>query len=72
MVGHTPQESKRVTPRFGGRVFLIDTGMLAESYGGRASALVFENGAVTAVYPGGEREVVVEAGDSANVAAAAR
>jgi hypothetical protein len=61
VVGHTPQRSKRIAQRFAGRVFLIDTGMLVETYDGRASALVFEDGAVTAVYPGGEREVLVAA-----------
>ncbi len=68
VVGHTPQSSKRITQRFADRVFLIDTGMLVERYDGRASALVFEDGAVTAVYPGGEREVLVGADDRVAVA----
>ena len=39
-VGHTVQRSGRIRPRFGDKVFLIDTGMLSSYYpGGRASAL---------------------------------
>jgi Calcineurin-like phosphoesterase len=39
-VGHTVQKSGRIRPRFGNKVFLIDTGMLSSYYpGGRASAL---------------------------------
>lgn len=40
VVGHTVQRSGRIRPRFGNKVFLIDTGMLNSYYpGGRASAL---------------------------------
>src|SRR5438445_6997412 len=40
VVGHTVQKSGRIRPRFGDKVFLIDTGMLSSYYpGGRASAL---------------------------------
>jgi hypothetical protein len=40
VVGHTVQSSGRIRPRFGSKVFLIDTGMLSSYYpGGRASAL---------------------------------
>ncbi len=39
-VGHTVQRGGRMRPRFGNKVFLIDTGMLSSYYpGGRASAL---------------------------------
>jgi hypothetical protein len=39
-VGHTVQKGGRIRSRFGGKVFLIDTGMLSSYYpGGRASAL---------------------------------
>jgi hypothetical protein len=39
-VGHTVQKGGRIRPRFGNRVFLMDTGMLSSYYpGGRASAL---------------------------------
>jgi hypothetical protein len=40
VVGHTVQSGGRIRPRFGNKVFLIDTGMLSSYYpGGRASAL---------------------------------
>jgi hypothetical protein len=40
VVGHTVQRGARIRPRFGDKVFLIDTGMLSSYYpGGRASAL---------------------------------
>jgi Calcineurin-like phosphoesterase len=44
VTGHTPQKGGRIRPRFGGKVFLIDTGMLNTYYhGGRASALEIQN-----------------------------
>jgi Calcineurin-like phosphoesterase len=40
VVAHTPQKNGRIRSRFGGRIFLIDTGMLASYFpSGRASAL---------------------------------
>jgi hypothetical protein len=40
VIGHTVQKGGRMRPRFGNKVFLIDTGMLSSYYpGGRASAL---------------------------------
>jgi hypothetical protein len=41
VTGHTVQQTRRITERFGGRLFLIDTGMLGGRYfpSGRASAL---------------------------------
>jgi hypothetical protein len=50
VVGHTPQRSSTVETRFGGRVVLIDTGMLSEVYGGRPSALEIEDGVFAALY----------------------
>ena len=53
VVGHTIPSTMRVTPRFDGRVFFIDTGMLSSHYrGGRASALEIEDDQITAVYIG--------------------
>jgi hypothetical protein len=44
VTGHTPQKGGRIRPRFGGKVFLIDTGMLSSYYpGGRASALEIQD-----------------------------
>lgn len=59
--GHSVQSKGHIGVRFGGRVFLIDTGMLSSVYeGGRPSALVIENGTFTAVYTDGSQEVLVE------------
>lgn len=58
VAAHTPQDSGKVTVRFGNRIFLIDTGMLTEVYkGGQPSALEIQNGRFTAIYPG-RREVL--------------
>src|SRR6266567_6624987 len=44
VVGHTVQKGGNIRSRFGGKVFLIDTGMLSSYYpGGRASALEIQN-----------------------------
>ncbi len=52
VVGHTPQEGGRIRTRFGGKVLLIDTGMLSSWYrGGHASALEIQDGKFTAIYP---------------------
>jgi hypothetical protein len=59
VTGHTPMLPGRITPRFGNRIFLIDTGMLSTYYkGGRPSALEISGGAVSAIYPK-ERETLV-------------
>jgi hypothetical protein len=52
VVGHTVQQGGRIRPRFGNKVFLIDTGMLSSYYpGGRASALeICGDGKFIAVY----------------------
>ena len=52
IVGHTVQNGGRIRPRFGNKVFLIDTGMLSSYYlGGRPSALeICGNGKFIAVY----------------------
>jgi hypothetical protein len=58
--GHTPQVEGHIEVRFGGRVFLIDTGMLSTFYtGGRPSALVIEDGVFTAIYGDGSAEELV-------------
>ncbi len=52
VVGHTVQPDGRIHERFGGKVFLIDTGMLSSYFpGGRASALEIVGGGFTAIYP---------------------
>jgi hypothetical protein len=51
VVGHTPLKGGTVVERFGGRVFLIDTGMLNNYYqGGQASALEVDGGQFVAIY----------------------
>ncbi|MCU0303676.1 MAG: metallophosphoesterase [Thermoanaerobaculales bacterium] len=59
VVGHTPDPEGRIRARFSNRVVIIDTGMLASYYeGGRPSALEISGGVFTAIYLGGEREVL--------------
>jgi Calcineurin-like phosphoesterase len=51
VVAHTVQKAAHIRSRFGGKVFLIDTGMLSSYWpGGRASALEFHTGKFTALY----------------------
>lgn len=50
VVGHTPQRDGRIAARFQGRVFVMDTGMLAEVYKGRPSALEIRGANVSAIY----------------------
>ena len=52
VVAHTTQVDGIMKARFDGGVFLIDTGMLTEHYGGRPSALEIVDGLYTAVYVG--------------------
>ena len=54
VVGHTPTVSRLVEMRMDGAVIRIDTGMLSSYYGGRAAALVLEDGAVSVIYGVGE------------------
>src|SRR6266403_4387475 len=65
VVGHTVQKSGRIRPRFGNKVFLIDTGMLSSYYpGGRASALeICGDGKFIAVYL--DQQVVLDPAGSA-------
>lgn len=62
VVGHTapPTDPGRIAARFGGRILLIDTGMLPGHYpGGRPSALEIAGGRFIAIYSG-ERVVLLE------------
>jgi len=61
VVGHSPQSDGKIKARFGGRVFLIDTGMLDGSFfpGGGPSALEMSDDGIRAIYPGGRRELLV-------------
>lgn len=55
VTGHTPQlPGGRIGARFGGRAFLIDTGMLTSYYkGGQPSALEIQDSRATAIYTTG-------------------
>jgi len=50
VTAHTVTSDRRINVRFGGRVILIDTGMLASVYRGRPSALTIDGSSLTAVY----------------------
>ena len=53
VTGHTPQQNRSITMRYGGRIVLIDTGMLTSVYKGRASALEIDGETLTAIYEDG-------------------
>ena len=57
VAGHTTQKANEIVHRFDNRVFLIDTGMLAEVYKGNASALEIDGNTISAIYP--DRRVVL-------------
>lgn len=50
VVGHTPTGERRIVPRLGGSIVVIDTGMLTTAYKGRASALEIAGPQLTAIY----------------------
>lgn len=52
VIGHTPTLDHRVASRMDGQVLRIDTGMNAQAYRGRPSALVIEDDRDTAWYAG--------------------
>lgn len=55
VVGHSVMPDSRIRARLGGRVFLIDTGMLEAVYKGRPSALELIGAGAHAIYVGGQR-----------------
>jgi hypothetical protein len=59
VVAHSPLATGRIEERLDGRVFLIDTGMLQNYYGGRSSALEIMSGKFTAIYVD-ERKVLLD------------
>ncbi len=61
VAGHTVESKGDIVARFDKHVFLIDTGMLKEAYGGKASALEIENGRITAYHGDGEPRILVTA-----------
>ncbi len=71
VAGHTTQADGVMKARFGGRVFIIDTGMLVEIYAGRPAALEISDGTFTAIYVG-ERTVLHSAEPSESSATRSR
>jgi len=73
VVGHTfPPDPSNILPRFGGRVFLIDTGMLRGYVeNGRPSALEIRGDEVTAIYENG-RVALDSAGVSSTIQSRSR
>lgn len=55
VVGHSPLQARRITTRLNGTIVLIDTGMLASTYKGRASALEIVGTRLTAIYEDGRQ-----------------
>ncbi len=60
VVGHTVQQKGAIQVRFGGTVYMIDTGMLDGAFfpGGRASAVEIAGPTVTALYAGEAPQVI--------------
>jgi hypothetical protein len=56
VVGHTPQADAAIHCRFGGTACLVDTGMLASYFHGRASALEIAGDTLTAIYADAGRQ----------------
>ena len=54
VVGHTVTSDRKIHTRYGGRVVLMDTGMLRRVYEGTPSALEINGTALKAIYPDGE------------------
>ena len=54
VVGHSPVVDG-ISSRFNGRLFMIDTGMLASVYNGRPSALEISGAGAAALYADGSR-----------------
>jgi hypothetical protein len=59
VVGHTPVPTGRVLSRFDGKLLRVDTGM--QQRGGRAAAVVLENGQAGALYAGQTGVVAIAA-----------
>ncbi len=59
VVGHTPTADRRIGVRYGGRVVMIDTGMLAPYFMGNASALEIVGARMKAIYADGDVDLTV-------------
>jgi hypothetical protein len=66
VVGHTPTPSREVTTRLGGRVIMLDTGMLASHYRGQVRALVIEDGKLRVIGAEGSAQSLIAQGPDVN------
>ena len=65
VIGHTPTGDGKIHARFGGRVVVIDVGMVAE-FGGHLAALELgPDGSLTAIYPTSRETLERKAADTA-------
>jgi hypothetical protein len=60
VVGHTPTEDRRIQARYGGRVVIIDTGMLRSVYKGNPAALEIAGESMKAIYLDSEEQLAPE------------
>ncbi len=65
VIGHTPTGDGKISSRFGGRVLVVDVGMLPDLGGHLAALEVAPDGSMTAVYPTGRVAVGLKAADTA-------
>ena len=49
-IGHTPTPNRRILSHFDEKLLMMDTGMLAAAYQGRAAAVIIEGGEINALY----------------------
>ena len=59
VIAHTPTGDGKIRPRFGGRVVMVDVGMLAELGGHLAALEVGPDGSLTAIYPTGREDRII-------------
>jgi hypothetical protein len=62
VVGHTPTGDRRVRALYGGKVVMLDTGMLAAYYAGRPAAWVLEDGNAYVQYANPPERTPIEIG----------
>jgi hypothetical protein len=65
VVGHTPTSDRRVRALYGGKLVMLDTGMLADYYGGRPAALVSDSSGLTVRYAAPSASAAPENGRTA-------
>ena len=62
VIGHTPTQDRRVRSRDGGKLIMLDTGMLSQYFHGHPSALIIQNGKLSVRYLGDGAATVPEPG----------